>query len=51
MVWVASGYPSIKIEEGGVVGRWGTEVAHLVMVAMWSVRTLLWRSEADWGDT
>jgi hypothetical protein len=34
-----------------VVGERGTEAAHWVMAAMRSVRTLLWRSLADWGDT
>ena len=29
----------------------GIEVAHLVMVAMWSVRTLLYMLEADRGNT
>ena len=38
-------------EGGGMVGERGTVVAHWVMVAMRSVRTLLWRSLADWGDT
>jgi hypothetical protein len=33
------------------VGGRDTEAAHLVMVAIWSVRTLLWSSLADWGDT
>ena len=28
-----------------------TALAHLVMDCMRSVRTLLWSSEADWGDT
>ena len=40
-----------KEEGGGVVGERGTEVAHWVMAAMQSVRTLLWRLLADWGDT
>jgi hypothetical protein len=34
---------------GGGVGV--TDLAHLVMDCMRSVRTLLWMSEADWGDT
>ena len=34
---------------GGEVGV--TALAHLVMDCMWSVRTLLCMSEADWGDT
>jgi hypothetical protein len=34
-----------------MVGEQDTEVAHLVMVAMQSVRTLLWMLQADWGDT
>jgi hypothetical protein len=38
-------------EGGGVVGERGTVAAYWVMVAMRSVRTLLWRSLADWGDT
>jgi hypothetical protein len=38
-------------EGGGVVGERGTVAAHWVMVAMRSVRTLLWSSLADWGDT
>jgi hypothetical protein len=39
--------PSTQVEGGLGV----TALAHLVMDAMWSVRTLLWRSEADWGDS
>ena len=41
----------LKEGGGGMVGVQGTEVAHWIMAAMQSVRTLLWRSLADWGDT
>ena len=36
---------------GASDGKQGTEAAHLAMVAIRSVRTLLWRSVANWGDT
>ena len=34
-----------------MAARHNIEVAHLVIVVMWSIRTLLWMSEADGGDT
>ena len=34
-----------------MAARHNTEVAHLVIIVMWSIRTLLWMLEADEGDT
>jgi hypothetical protein len=48
---VVGGFGGVVASEQVEVEVGVTALAHLVMDAIRSVRTLLWSSEADWGDT